>query len=62
MKARVDQDTCIGCGLCVEMCPDVFEMDDDLAKVHADPVPVGAEDDCRKAAEGCPVEAIVIGE
>jgi ferredoxin len=63
MKAHVDQTTCIGCGLCAETCPAVFEMgDDDLAKVIADPVPAGAEADCREAAENCPVEAISIDE
>ncbi|MBU3804700.1 MAG: ferredoxin, partial [Candidatus Cellulosilyticum pullistercoris] len=29
MKAFVDKDTCIGCGLCPSICPDVFAMDDD---------------------------------
>ena len=29
MKARVDQDTCIGCGVCPSICPEVFDMKDD---------------------------------
>ena len=29
MKAYVDKDTCIGCELCTQICPDVFSMDDD---------------------------------
>ena len=29
MKANVDKDTCIGCGLCPSICEAVFEMDDD---------------------------------
>jgi len=28
MKAIVDKDVCTGCGLCVDTCPDVFEMQD----------------------------------
>jgi ferredoxin len=29
MKAIVDKDLCIGCGLCVDVCPEVFEMNAD---------------------------------
>jgi len=35
-------------------------MDDDVAKVKAAVVPKDAEESCREAAEGCPVEAISI--
>ncbi|MFA7174766.1 MAG: ferredoxin [Kiritimatiellia bacterium] len=62
MKAKVDEDLCIGCGLCVGICEDVFEMDDAVAVVIAAPVPEHAEELCREAAESCPVEAISITE
>jgi ferredoxin len=61
MKAVVDKDLCIGCGLCPEMCPEVFEMaDDDKAHVKVDPVPPASEGSCREAAEECPVSAITV--
>ena len=60
MKATVNPDTCIGCGLCVSTCPAVFEMQGDVAVVVADPVPPEAEAGCREAAEGCPVSAITL--
>ncbi len=58
MKATVDQDLCTGCGLCESTCPEVFEMQDDVAVVKVDTVPKDAEESCQQAAEDCPVEAI----
>lgn len=60
MKAIVDQETCIGCGLCAETCPEVFKMDDDKAVVYTDPVPAAVAESCQAAADACPVIAIAI--
>jgi len=60
MKVTVDQDTCTGCGLCADTCPEVFEIDGSVAKVIANPVPADSADSCKEAAEGCPVEAISV--
>ena len=63
MKASVDKDLCFGCGLCVEVCPEVFEMDDDnKAQAKVDPVPPEAEGSCREAVNQCPESAIKIEE
>jgi ferredoxin len=60
MKATVDKDLCTGCELCTQTCPDVFEMDGDVATAKVSPVPSGAEDCAKQAADECPVEAIKI--
>ena len=61
MKAHVDKDTCIGCGLCPSICPEVFEMDDDgKAKAISSDVPSGEEDGAQEAADSCPVDAISV--
>ena len=62
MRAIVDRKTCVGCGICADNCAAVFQMDDGVAKVIADDVAIGDADDCREAAESCPVEAITIEE
>ena len=58
MRVAVDEDTCIGCGLCVEECPGIFEMDDDKVRVKTGEVPEDIVDSFKGAAENCPVEAI----
>ena len=62
MKVSVDADLCTGCELCVETCPDVFEMDADIAVVKTEQVPDDAEDSARQAVDECPVEAITVEE
>ena len=59
MKAVVNEYICIGCGLCAEICPEVFEMNDDMiAIVIVDEVPAELEESAKEAADSCPVEAI----
>ncbi|MDO9351117.1 MAG: ferredoxin [Deltaproteobacteria bacterium] len=60
MKVTVDEETCIGCEVCVDTCPEVFEMADDKARPKTIEVPKDVVESCREAAENCPVEAIQI--
>lgn len=61
MKAHVDKDTCIGCGLCPSICPDVFSMDDDgKAVAIGSDVPSEHEDGAKEAEGSCPVNAIEV--
>ncbi len=64
MKAAIDPDTCVACGVCPDVCPEVFELpeDADVARVKTSPVPEEHEDAAREAAEACPVDAISIEE
>ncbi len=62
MRVRVDPGLCVGDETCVEICPEVFEMEGYVAKVKMDEVPEELEEACREAAESCPAEAIVIKE
>ena len=54
---KVDQNKCVGCGLCVGMCPDVFTLNMDgksevIAQVN--------EAAAKEAAAACPVDAISV--
>ena len=61
MKARVDRDGCISCGLCVETCPKVFRFArDDIAEAYVDHVPKEAEETATIAKDQCPVAVIYI--
>jgi ferredoxin len=53
----VNEELCIGCGNCEEICPSVFNILGDKSKV-IDPEGCGLADCCEAAEENCPVEAI----
>lgn len=58
---KVNKEKCIGCGLCVSLVPDVFELKDDgKAHVKEGASCDGKEDACKEAAESCPVKAITL--
>ncbi|MEW6040375.1 MAG: ferredoxin [Elusimicrobiota bacterium] len=59
-KATVDKELCTGCGLCVDTCPEVFEMSGDVAVAKVNVIPPEAEKTAKEAAENCPVESIKI--
>ena len=59
MNLKVNQDKCIGCGQCVSICEDVFNLNDDgLAEVIETPVKEEHIEDATNAKESCPTEAI----
>lgn len=60
MKAIIDPDLCSGCELCTQTCPEVYEMQGDVAVVKVDPIPEELEGSAKEAADDCPVEAINI--
>ena len=55
-KPVVDDDLCIGCGHCAELCPLVFALEDEKSLV------VGPDKcgicKCQEAIDTCPVQAI----
>ncbi len=61
MKAMIDRNGCIACGLCVATCPEVFRMaDDGLAEAYRDSVPKEVENKAVEAQNECPVSVIKV--
>ena len=56
-KVWIEED-CTACELCVDTCPDVFEMGDEIAQVIDGALLIQNEDCIIEAAENCPVEVI----
>jgi ferredoxin len=54
---KVDKNKCIGCGLCVSMCPKTFKMNADNI---SEPISQVDKDCAKNAAAACPVKAISI--
>lgn len=52
----VNEDLCIGCGHCNEVCPQVFELVDETSQVIG-PDKCGTCN-CQEAIDTCPVQAI----
>ena len=51
------EEGCTSCGMCEDICPNVFEMPDE-AEVKNDANFEENEDCIKEAAESCPVEVI----
>ncbi len=56
---EVDQEKCVGCKNCVDMCPEVFAL---LPGKKAKAIVINPEGckicDCQKVVDSCPVKAI----
>lgn len=57
MKPVIDWGLCEGCGSCVAVCPEVFELRDD-GKAYVTGADKCGTCDCKEAADICPVQAI----
>jgi ferredoxin len=55
--AYVDPDLCIGCMLCTQICPKVFEMQSDGKSKAVNPIS-DTEENIQEAIDQCPVDAI----
>lgn len=59
MKVKVDKDLCIGCGTCVALADDTFEIGDDN-KSSVKNEKGNTDEEIINAAKACPVSAIEV--
>ncbi len=57
-EVYIDEDECIGCASCEEICPEVFRLNEETEKTEVILPEGGPEDLIEDAMETCPVECI----
>ena len=63
LKVSVDRAACCAYGLCAEVCPEVYKLDENgMVYLENDIVPEGLEEQARDGAMSCPQNAIEVIE
>ena len=63
MKVIVDYDLCEANAVCMDVCPDVFRVEeDDTLTVLLDPIPENLRSGVERAVRGCPRQALAVQE
>jgi len=60
MKITVDEEACIGCGACVDICPDALKMEGDKAVSSVQEISEETVKCAKEAQDTCPVDAIAL--
>ena len=64
MQVTVQQDKCLGCGMCSSIAPELFSLETGLVTIKKQPDSYTEEDKklAREAVAACPNEVITITE
>jgi len=57
-RVYIDEDECIGCGSCEEICDEVFKLDEETEKAEVIKPEGGPVDLIEEAMETCPADCI----
>jgi ferredoxin len=61
LRVVADRSRCCGYGLCAQLCPQVFKLDENgLVYVASATVPPELEEEAREGAAACPAEALTV--
>jgi len=58
LKVYIDEDSCIGCGTCEGICPEVFRLNEEEGKSQVIKPEGGPEGLIQEAIDSCPMQAI----
>ncbi len=58
MGIKINVDECIGCGVCSQLSPETFKLDEEEGKAVV--ISQEVTDSAKEAADSCPVSAITI--
>ncbi len=59
MTIKIDEQKCVGCGRCTEICPEIFKLNE---KGKAEVIEEGDKECAIRASDECPTEAIFVEE
>ena len=63
LRVIADRSACCGYGVCAELCPEIYQVDDiGVVTVLMDIVPQALEDKAREGASACPTNALPVVE
>jgi ferredoxin len=63
LRVIADRAACCGYGVCAELCPEVYKVDDlGIVVLLTDIVPAGLEEKAREGALACPQSALKVVE
>jgi ferredoxin len=57
-RVMIVEEECIGCQSCVEICPEVFQFNEETEKAEVIKAEGGPEDLIEEAIDTCPVSCI----
>lgn len=63
LKVVANRSACCGYGVCAEICPEVYQLDNNgIVVLATDTVPAGLEEKAREGAAACPQNALEVVE
>jgi len=57
MKLKIDENKCIGCGLCNAICPEIFIIENQKARILKQKTD---NQSIKEATDSCPSQAIIM--